>query len=274
MKAKSGESSSPAVALNPPHDLSLQSVFQNILLHQQRQQPDSGRDGQGRVREVASTRVSASQVVKSSESSSESLRPSPGAPVIQEWSCSSCTLLNDKRVWKCALCGSDRVKLPSPKVDSAPVARPCASSSTVNAVDGSDDDFEKEDATMPNAVKKRRRGSSRGATAATDKVVNATKKQQERSPKILAAEKSTVGESAVNETSGRPLVVTHDDDEAIYLSDEKIDELFGLQGASHDYSPATVVVVGRRLGDMRAGKNLLVGKDASCMHTRTVKPCG
>jgi hypothetical protein len=49
------------------------------------------------------------------------------------------------------------------------------------------------------------------------------------------------------------------EDSPTSLSDMEIDLLFNLQEDSFLYSPPTVVVVGRRLGDLRAGKNLLVG---------------
>lgn len=180
-------------------------------------------------------------------------------PLPSEWQCSACTLLNSSRYWKCVLCGCDRVSLSratsNTQMPSASEGMSRDGGREVIVVDddsGSDRDdctyieSQEEDSGILKASVDYRRQCT------TSKGGHVSSLES-----LLSYAKYLRGET-VNASSIRP---------AIDL-EQTTDELLGTVQAADmpPFGPRTVHILGRRLGDARKGKSLLVGETTSGFH--------
>jgi hypothetical protein len=162
----------------------------------------------------------------------------------ESWSCLSCTYLNSSKTWRCEICRADRVQFPM-KSETNPGPLPqedesldCPSS-------------KRRGKTLPGNMNKRSKAQpplSCGGGHSDARV----------DPYFPPSHSPSLSPSRVDVTPTAGAVSGASDD--ALMSDDQIDSLFfKLKGPTHLYQPPVVIMIGRRVGDMRMGKNLLIG---------------
>jgi hypothetical protein len=201
------------------------------------------------------------------------------------WTCQSCTFLNSSRTWKCDICRTDRVQFPlrsppeSPQEETHP-------SETAVAI--------KRSMSEPQSQNKRSKfhhsspPSPPSPLASIPSVLDLC--ETDESPSLLPTQTLSlssplsISESSVaisvtssglatgsGSVGSQSQAITAPVTTEALMSDEEIDRVFfNLQEPSHLYSPPVVVMVGRRVGDMRMGKNLLIGPTGNAVSVESL----
>ena len=208
-------------------------------------------------------------------------------PPPAEWSCGSCTLLNSMTSWRCVLCGRDRVPLVDTR-EAADISMQTENQCHVSPVASSTRQEDGDDGVVGTEVVGKKRARRGEGKKGPDSAVDLTLSKKKVAIMTTEAESASVemyvkGASADgNDFSGVSMegcseavttvvckeyssslgaVSTRGGSESpVLLTDDEIDDMFGLREESHLYCPPVVAIVGRRLGNLRAGKNRLVGE--------------
>jgi hypothetical protein len=147
------------------------------------------------------------------------------------WPCQSCTYLNTSKTWRCEMCRADRVPLL--------LKAEASKRSSLHE-------------TFDSTIRTKRRGQSLSENAK-----KCSKDSEEQTPHS----RPCLNPRQVAPLSPRvslPVSSTR-----VLMSDDQIDcFFFKLQDPTDRYQPPVVVMIGRRVGDMRMGKNLLIGNSS------------
>lgn len=157
------------------------------------------------------------------------------------WPCQSCTYLNSSKTWRCEMCRADRV--------------PLLLKAEASKRSSLDETFD--------IIRTKRRGQS-----LSENTKKCSKDSEEQTPQsrhlrqVVPLSPRSMHSVSVPVSSTRAL-----------MSDDQIDcFFFKLQDSTDRYQPPVVVMIGRRVGDMRMGKNLLIGNLSSLLTSPLTPP--
>jgi hypothetical protein len=187
------------------------------------------------------------------------------------WACQSCTYRNSSRTWRCDICRADRVQFP---LKSAPGRGKGKETSQDEALSST----MKRSVSEPQSQIENKRAKLRHRHSPLPHIccdVESSLSLTIPTPLTTAVTPASPPEPSVeshhldenrSDTNDTPAPAV-----PALMSDEEIDQVFfKLQEPSHLYSPPVVVMVGRRVGDMRMGKNLLIGPTGNAVTVETL----
>lgn len=204
--------------------------------------------------------------------------PSKNSPKLssETWSCQICTYVNISGRWKCEICQSDRIQFPlknnkTNDFDDLEIisdSLTVKSSSLTTSKTTTTTSITTISVNENNHITPIKRSSSTPIEATKSKSIKRTKRNTTVATTIPISDKH----NSININDQLNNIINTDKCNDLILSqcledvlpenhfEDIIDQtFFNLKEPSHLYHPPIVVVIGRRVGDMKMGKNLLIG---------------
>lgn len=184
----------------------------------------------------------------------QKLLPSLSLSSSETWSCQLCTYSNSSRSWKCEICQTDRIKFPIKNQNKNIEVVEVVEDITTKIHQSNDTSPLYSSTSISTPISLKRNSS----TTIEEKKLSKRKKsktltEEEINPKNGKSDK-TIDESFLSQTIEEILPDN--------LFEDIVDQtFFNLKEPSHLYKPPVVIIIGRRVGDMKMGKNLLIGKN-------------